>query len=71
MITEAWVSTQKRSISSSELTGHQVELPQRWLRVEQRALQSPSPHAAVPGQIQDLHQRHAAESFTCADEALR
>lgn len=67
MITEPGASTQKRSIGGSELTGHQVELPQRWLESKRRALQSPSPHAAVPGQIQDLHQRHAAESVACAE----
>lgn len=48
------VSTECGSVSRSELAGHQVELPQRWGKVTQQALQSASADATVPGQIEDL-----------------
>lgn len=50
------------------MTGHQVELPQRGLEFTQQALQS-SPHTPVPGQVESLQERRAAESVACATNA--
>lgn len=61
------VSTECGSVSRRELAGHQVELLQRWGEVTQQALQSTSADATVPGQIEDLQERRAADGFTCSN----
>lgn len=49
-----FLSTQNRSISRSELAGHQVELPQSWVEFTQQALQRAATDASVPGQVEDV-----------------
>lgn len=44
-----------------------MELLQRWIQMTQHGLQGSAAHTAVPGQVEDLQQRRAAEHLTCAE----